>query len=146
MGVRDLLRRWRGADRPDTLAVDPTPVADPIPVPVVDGRGWRSVPPMDGLVTGVEMPISDPVGFRHRLATWQDPTARRPLYHLVSPDAPSGLAHDLLRPVPATAATPVRATASPRSGQHPATAGPALPVQRRAAAGSPVLFSSHQLD
>ncbi|MFI7081356.1 hypothetical protein ACIBO1_29040 [Micromonospora sp. NPDC049903] len=131
MGVRDLLRRWRGPVHSD--AVGPTPVADPAPTPVVDGRGWRSVPPMDRLLAGIEVPISDPIGFRHRLATWQDPTARRPLHHLVSPDAPSGLAHDLLRPVPP--AKPARATGTALPGQRPAAS--TLPVQRRATAGSP---------
>ncbi|MFF5218379.1 hypothetical protein [Micromonospora sp. NPDC000442] len=73
---------------------------------------------MTPLLAGADVSISDPLGFPNRLATRQDPALRRPLGHLVSPDAPGGTAHDLLRPVSAPQAAPTR---------HD------LPVQRRAA-------------
>ncbi|MFE4602500.1 hypothetical protein ACFRKE_16775, partial [Kitasatospora indigofera] len=47
--------------------------------------------------------ISDPTAFEGRLATRRNPMFHGRLGHLVSPQAPAGVLHGLLRPVPGQA-------------------------------------------
>ncbi|TQK44162.1 hypothetical protein FBY35_5650 [Streptomyces sp. SLBN-118] len=71
------------------------------PTPGVSGPGrgaaWRDLPPIQRIVTGVEL-TSGPAEFPSALSSWQNPSFLAPLGHLVSAESPAGLAHGLLRP------------------------------------------------
>ncbi|WP_425413314.1 hypothetical protein, partial [Micromonospora rosaria] len=91
--------------------------------------GWRSLPPIQRALADGPVLVSDLPRFTDRLSTFQDPTLRTPLDHLVSDRAPLGVVRDLVRPRPAVAA------------DRPSTAREAVPhlptVQRRPADGEP---------
>lgn len=55
---------------------------------------WGELPPVQRALTAPGL-LTDPVGFRGSLSAWQDTTFQKPLGHLVSPEAPSGLGHGL---------------------------------------------------
>ena len=140
MGLRDLLRGGRRAARANPDAGAP-PSATPGGGDGVRGArdaAWRTASPISRVVAQPGL-VCDPAGFRAGLETWQDPSFRRPLRHLVSDDAPAGVMHGLLdpagRPAPAGGApAPARAPALPLARQ--AGEPEAGPVQRLALGGA----------
>nr|WSX76374.1 hypothetical protein OH826_22580 [Streptomyces sp. NBC_00899] len=119
------------------------------------GEAWRDLPPIQRTADDLGL-ITEPGGFRASLDTWQDVSLSRPLGHLVSPEAPSGMLYDVASasPEPPPAAAPeaaeqgTRTWAPPtsgRTGTHPAVAlqrvldgGPltSLPAPREVAGGA----------
>ncbi len=98
MGLLSWLRGSGGANG-DSL---PGPAA-PGPQPRADSGafaepGWRSAAPVQRTLGGAMGLVTDPVGFRQRLGSWQDPTITGPLGHLVSAQAPAGTGHGLAAP------------------------------------------------
>lgn len=106
MGFRDRFRRSGG--RSGRRAAVPTlPAAPPAPTdtpsddqPATPGaaEAWRALPPIRPTADPDAALVSDLAHFRSRVSTYRDPTFRTPPGHLVSPEAPAGLARDLLAP------------------------------------------------
>lgn len=117
------LLSWFGGGRRDRPHARP---AEAAPAGGSGGEAWRDLPPIQR-TTGDLGLVTDPGGFRASLGTWQDVSLSRPLGHLVSPEAPSGMLYDVASaaPEPQRAATPEPGTRSwepPSSGTHPAVA------------------------
>lgn len=86
-----LSNRRQGAESSADVATAPTETSSAA-APTVPA--WRELPPLQRALDAPGL-ISDPVGFRGSLSAWQDTSFHRPLGHLVSPEAPSGLGHGL---------------------------------------------------
>ncbi|KAB1980202.1 hypothetical protein [Streptomyces triticiradicis] len=119
----------RGATEPTARAgVDAgtTPAGPDAVTGVPATAGWRSTPPVQRTLGAPMGLVTDPGGFGGRLGTWQDPTVTGPLGHLVSAQAPSGVAHGLAQPTPPVQRTGVRPQApafgAPRAVQDPVSA------------------------
>ncbi|MFC4496790.1 hypothetical protein ACFPA8_21900 [Streptomyces ovatisporus] len=74
--------------------MSPVP-ADTPPAAAPAVPAWSELPPLQRALGTPPGLVSDPVGFRGSLSAWQDTSFQRPLGHLVSPEAPSGLGHGL---------------------------------------------------
>jgi hypothetical protein len=125
---------WFGGRRRDAPEPEPAPESAP-PPPAASTPGWREVPPLQRTVGSQDL-VVDPDGFRGLLGTWRDASFSRPLGHLVSPEAPSGLAHGLAEPSPVPAQAPSPGP-TPVTRHFPAPGGTpppvAVPVQRAVA-------------
>lgn len=86
------LLSWLGGGRPWAAPQASPAGAGPTPPP-----GWSELPAMQRTMSPMGLVI-DPTGFRDSLATWANPSFTGQLGHLVSPEAPSGLAHGLAGP------------------------------------------------
>jgi hypothetical protein len=96
------------------------------------------LPPIQRTLGAQEL-VMDPARFEASLPTRQGTALSTPLGHLVSPDAPSGLAHGITAPAPAPRVQ--RTTAAPMP--VPSTARPvAVPVQRTLLRGAASLTSA----
>ncbi|MGX1542752.1 hypothetical protein [Streptomyces adustus] len=120
----------RGAMRPGTRADADAGTTSPAPEAATDTEvtgGWRSTPVVQRALSTPLGLVSDPGGFGRRLGTWQDPTVTGPLGHLVSAQAPSGVAHGLAEPTLPVQRTSIGPRAHafdmPRGVQDPAWAG-----------------------
>ena len=128
-----LLSWLGGGSRPrDTARGAAGPAADARPEPAPPVAGWRDLPPIQRLTEGFG-PVTDPAGFRDSLDTWRDTSLTGALGHLVTPQAPTGLMHDVAVPAPPTTGHrevphSVRDFGTPRTAA-PQTA-PAVPLQR----------------
>jgi hypothetical protein len=103
---------------------------------------WSELPPLQRALATPGL-LSDPAGFRGSLSAWQDTSFQRPLGHLVSPEAPSGLGHGLT-----SSFTVSRETDEPsplQSPADPAGDGPLAPVQLQRDTRSVSLASSRPL-
>lgn len=118
------------------------------------GQAWRDLPPLQRTVGAAPL-VADPEPFHASLGTWQDASLSTPLGHLVSPDAPAGLGHDLATATgpattepdpPDTSTTPATSASSgaghdtaslrhfaPDPTGHALPAGPVGPAEPRAA-------------
>ncbi|MFF5720850.1 hypothetical protein [Streptomyces buecherae] len=132
MGLLSRLSRLTGLGRAaSTGSASPEPAAAPAasdaPGPDAAGRAaggqaWRDLPPLQRTVGAAPL-VADPEPFHASLGTWQDASLSTPLGHLVSPDAPAGLGHDL-----ATATGPGPGSTQPDTSDastlpHPTSAG-----------------------
>ncbi|RVX38998.1 hypothetical protein EDD27_1330 [Nonomuraea polychroma] len=94
---------------------------------------WPSLPPLQRVIGSHPLTIP-PEAFAASLAAWQNPSRLAPLAHDLSPDAPSGLLHDLAMPLPGTPRRPVLPAAP--TPHNPTSAPPAhnptvdSPIQR----------------
>lgn len=115
-------RQWSGTG--STARTGSETKANPTAPPAVPG--WREVPPLQRTVAAPDL-VTDPAGFRAGLGTWQNASFLGTLGHLVSPEAPSGMAHGL-----ATTPTPPHAdTPNPARGTPPTVSRAAGPVAAR---------------
>lgn len=103
------LRSWLGVgDRRRTGLPETTYPAADTPGGRTSGTGggpsgaWRDLPPLQRTTDDLGL-LSDPGGFRASLDTWQDVSLSRPLGHLVSPEAPTGLLYGIASPAEAPA-------------------------------------------
>jgi hypothetical protein len=66
--------------------------------PPWDG-GWRVLAPQATIVRQAAAGVSDGLGFRAGLASWQNPSFASEPGHAVLPSAPAGFVHGVLRPI-----------------------------------------------
>ncbi len=98
---------WRKAEEPEPERVTP-------PAPAPPPAGWREVGPIQRAVATPSL-ISPATRMSATLSSWQNPTFLAPLGHVVSPDAPSGIVHDLPVPVQKAADGPELVVPTPKS-------------------------------
>ncbi|MEV4898994.1 hypothetical protein AB0K48_57695, partial [Nonomuraea sp. NPDC055795] len=105
---------WRVSRRPRPSA--PTSCAD-----------WQTLPPI-ALSIPPHPVLLDPARFAATLASWRNPSFLTYLTHEQTPEAPSGLVHNLATPIPLhaphttlpTAPTPAPTPTNPTPSPHPA--------------------------
>lgn len=104
MALRDRIgggRVNRRAAIPAPMAAGVTETAE-VPAAIPADPGWRALPPLRTTI-GTQPLLTDPHRFERGLGTRQDPSLHTDVEHVVSADAPSGLALGLLSAVPGTA-------------------------------------------
>ncbi|MFI2028703.1 hypothetical protein [Streptomyces buecherae] len=132
MGLLSRLSRLTGLGRaasagsasPESEAAPP---AGDAPGPGAAGRGpggqaWRDLPPLQRTVGAAPL-LADPEPFHASLGTWQDASLSTPLGHLVSPDAPAGLGHDLATGPATTEPDPPDTSTTPATPATSASSG-----------------------
>lgn len=95
LSIVDRFRRWR-ASRADRQEADPQAQAPGRTISSWDG-GWRRVAPITPMIQRAAPLVGDGLRFRDRLASWQDLTFGSTLGHSISPTAPVGTMHGVVR-------------------------------------------------
>ncbi|WP_116210040.1 hypothetical protein [Streptomyces olivoreticuli] len=155
MGLLSWLRRGAGA--PADPGRSPAPTG-PVSVPA-----WQELPPVQRTLAAPHL-VSAPEGFQDSLSTWRSVSFTTPLGHLVSSEAPSGLAHGLATPSSGPSSPPtvsrlvrepvgdgaaLRAPAHHHAADSQAEAVPvpaAVPVQRAVGEAGESLVSARPVE